>query len=91
VGLKAAFDLGNEGLGKLKVFKSLMQGFDIVLGLLLLALQALLGFEVTSLSGFGLFFGLSFGWGHGGFLRAVYLGRYGSKDTMPHPGCQWPA
>ena len=49
-----------------------MDGLDRVLGLSTLLLEAFLGFESTTFSGFGLFGGVSFHGGHGEFLRTVW-------------------
>ena len=48
-----------------------MEGLDVALGLPLLALVTLFGIETAPCEGFGVFFGVSFGWGHGAFLRMV--------------------
>jgi len=90
LGLQAAFDLGHQGLGEIQVLQGLMEGLDIVLGLDALLLEALLGFESTAFSGFGLFVGVSFHGGHGELLRTVLVFRLGSKETMPHLRRIWP-
>src|SRR5437879_8265547 len=81
---QAAFNLGYQRLGKIQVFEGLMDGLDRVLGLSTLLLEAVLGFESTTFSGFGLFGGVSFHGGHGEFLRIVWVVLLGSKETMPH-------
>jgi hypothetical protein len=63
-----------------------MESLNIVLGLGALLLEALLGFESTAFSGFGLFGGVSFHGGHGDLLRTVVVFRLGLKETMPHVG-----
>jgi hypothetical protein len=68
LGPQATFDLGHQGIGKIQVFEGLMDGFNIVLGLSALVLETFLGFELAAFSGFGLFVGISFGWGHGKLL-----------------------
>jgi hypothetical protein len=45
-----------------------MQGFDGLLCLATVAIEALLSVEATALSSFGLFAGVSFGLGHGDLL-----------------------
>jgi hypothetical protein len=51
--------------------ESLFQDLGSVLRLAAVTLQALLGFEVTTLSGFGMFFGVSLTGGHGEILHSV--------------------
>ena len=46
-----------------------MEGVDVSLCLSLLAFVALLGIEAPTLDGFGLFFSVRSGWGHGEVLR----------------------
>jgi hypothetical protein len=82
LGLHAAFDLGHQGVRKIQVDESLMDGFDIELSLGALVLEALLGFESAACSGFGLFLGVSLHRGHGEFLPlGVWLN---GKATLPH-------
>jgi len=45
-----------------------MQGLGGLLGLATVALEVLLSVEAAAPSGFGLFSGLSFRWGHDAFL-----------------------
>jgi len=63
LGSQAAFDLRDEVVGQAQVMESLVEGFDITLGLFLLAFVSLLSVE-TAPSGFGVFLCISFGWGH---------------------------
>ena len=81
LGLQAGFDLGHQGVGKIQVDERLMEGFDIELGLGTLVLEALLSFESTACSGFGLFLGVSCHWRHGEFLPLDV--RFNGKATMP--------
>src|SRR2546422_10902299 len=60
---------GPQRLGFSRDVEGLMDGLDRVLGLSTLLLEAVLGFESTTVSGFGLFGGGSFHGGHGEFLR----------------------
>jgi len=53
------------------------------LGLGALWLEAFLGFEATALSGFGLFFGISFGYGHGKLLRTVEVSDWVRRKPCP--------
>ena len=71
LGSQAAFDLGDEVVGQAQVMEGLVEGFDIALGLSLLAFVAFLGMQATPCDGLSLFSGVSFGWGHGEFLRTV--------------------
>jgi len=89
LGLQAAFDLGHQGIREIQVLQGLMEGLDIVLGLSALLPEALLGFESTAFSGFGLFVEVSFHGGHGELLRTVLEFLWGSKATMPHSGRIW--
>ncbi len=50
LGLQAAFNLGDQRIGKIQVFEGLMDGLDRALGLGALLLEALLGFESTACS-----------------------------------------
>jgi hypothetical protein len=50
---------------------SVLQDLSGRLCLAAVPLQALLGFEVAALSGFGLLFGVSFTWRHGVLLGSV--------------------
>jgi hypothetical protein len=59
-----------------------MEGFDIELGLGALVLEALLGFESTACSGFGLLLGVSCHGRHGDLLPLVV--EFNWKETMPH-------
>ena len=83
LGTQAAFDLGDQVVGQAEVVEGLMQGLDIALGLPLLAFVALFGIETAPFDGFGLFFGVSSGWGHGKLLRTVWSFRLCAKKTMP--------
>jgi hypothetical protein len=80
---------GHQGIREIQVLQGLMEGLDIVLGLSALLPEALLGFEATAFSGFGLFVEVSFHGGHGELLRTVLEFLWGSKATMPHSGRIW--
>ena len=54
-----ADDLSHQVFGQTQVLQSLMQGFSSPLSLALVALEALVRFEATTLSGFGVLFGVS--------------------------------
>ena len=49
--------------------ETLVEGVDSALRFSLLALMTFSGIEPTPLDGFGLFAGVSFGWGHGACLH----------------------
>ena len=68
---QATFDLSDQIIGKTQFLAGLMEGFDVALSLSLLALRTFLSMETTTLDGFGLFSGVSFGRGHGGCLRII--------------------
>jgi hypothetical protein len=51
--------------------ESLLQDLGGPLGLRAVALKAFSGSTATALSGFGLFFGVSFRWGHDALLETV--------------------
>jgi hypothetical protein len=51
--------------------EGLVEGVDIALGLSLLMLMAFFGVKTAALHRFCVFFGVSFGRGHGVFLRIV--------------------
>ena len=63
-----------------------MEDLSGSLRLLLIALQTRMRFAALALSGFGLFFGVSFDGGHGALLQTVMLAMHGWKDTMPPKG-----
>jgi len=69
---QAAFDLNDQVIGQAEVIEGLPERFDIVLGLALLVCMAFLSVEATTFDRFGLLFDISFGSGHGGFLRLVW-------------------
>jgi hypothetical protein len=71
LGSQAAFALGAEVVGQAQVREGVVEGFEIALGLSLLAFAAFLGMQATPCDGLSLFSGVSFGWGHGEFLRTV--------------------
>ena len=66
---QAPFDLSDQIIGKAQFLKGLMEGFDIALGLSLLALMTFFGIETTASNSFGLFFGVLSGGGHGDILH----------------------
>jgi hypothetical protein len=68
---QAAFDLQDEVVGQAQVMESLVEGFDITLGLFLLAFVSLLSVETPPRDGFGLLFDISFGADHGDVLRLM--------------------
>ncbi|MGH8071769.1 MAG: hypothetical protein ACRERE_42350 [Candidatus Entotheonellia bacterium] len=68
---QASFDLSHELFGEAQVLQSPLQGLGGLLRLAAVTLQALLGFEVATLSSFGVFFGVSCAWSHGALLRSV--------------------
>jgi hypothetical protein len=53
--------------------EGLLQDRGGVLRLKAITLKALPRFETAALSGFGLFFGVSVAWGHGGLLDSVWV------------------
>src|SRR4029450_2280611 len=82
VAVHAPFDLGHEVFRQPQVSEGLLKDFSGVLRLAAVTLQALLGFEVATLSSFRVLFGVSFAWGHGVLLRTVMLFRMGTKQSM---------
>ena len=60
-----------------------MQGLSSLLRLATVALEALLSVEATALSGFSLFFGVSFGLGHDDLLCIGMRSIRDTKETMP--------
>jgi hypothetical protein len=61
-----------------------MQGFGGLLGLAPVALKAILSVAAAALSGFGLFSGISFGWGHDDLLGIGMSSVLDTKETMSH-------
>jgi len=84
LGLHAACNLGDQRIGTIQGFESLMDRRDRGLGLGTLVLEAFLGLEATALSGLGWFGGVSFHGGHGALLRTVGGILLGSKETRAH-------
>jgi hypothetical protein len=72
LGAQAAFDLDDEVIGQAEVIEGLTERFDIALGLSLLVCMAVLSVEATPFDSFSLLFDISFGSGHGRFLRLVW-------------------
>jgi hypothetical protein len=68
---QAAFDLCDEVVGQAQVMESLVEGFDITLGLFLLAFVSLLSVETTPCDSFGLLFDGSSGADHRDVLRLM--------------------
>jgi hypothetical protein len=68
---QASFNLGYEVFRKPQVIKGLLEGLGGVLRLAAVAREALLRGAIPALSRFGLFFGVSFRWGHAALLDAM--------------------
>jgi hypothetical protein len=69
---QAPCDLGHEVVRKPQVIERLLEGLGSVLRLAAVTCEALLCLQVAPVSGFGMFFGASFGWGHGVLQCAVW-------------------
>ncbi len=78
----AAFDLRHEVCWQAQGLYGLVQSLCSPLRLTPVALQAFMRLSATALSGFGVFFGVSFAGGPRGLLPTVMLARHGEKDTM---------
>src|SRR5688500_18235457 len=61
-----------------------MEGFGSLLRLAPVALEALLGVAATAHSGFSLFSGVSFGWGHADLVCIVMRSILDIRETMSH-------
>jgi hypothetical protein len=61
-----------------------MSGLGDLLGLATVTLEALLRMVAAALSGFRLFFGISFSRRHGDLLHTVIISRRGMKETLSH-------
>src|SRR5687768_3359915 len=61
-----------------------MEGFGSLLRLAPVALEALLGVAAPAHSGFGLFSGVSFGWGHADLVCIVMRSIPDIRETMSH-------
>src|SRR2546430_7922304 len=61
-----------------------MQGFGGLLRLVPITVEALLSVTTAALSGFGVFFRVSFGLGHDALLRIVIISRPDIKETRSH-------
>jgi hypothetical protein len=62
--VQAPFDLGHQGFRKPQGIEGLLEGLGGPLRLTAVACEALLRCAATALSGFGVFFDISFGCGH---------------------------
>ena len=70
--LQAPFDLGDEVFRKPQVIERLLEGLGSLLRLAVVTCETLLSLQAAPVSGFGMFFGISFGWGHGMLQCAVW-------------------
>jgi hypothetical protein len=68
---QAALNLGHQVFRDAQVLESLLQDRSSVLRLAAITCEALLRLQATALSGFSLFFGVSFRWAHAGLLDAM--------------------
>jgi hypothetical protein len=66
---QAPFDLKDQVIGHAQVQESLVEGFNVALGLFLLAFVAFFGVETAPPHSFGLFFGVWSGGSHGDILH----------------------
>jgi hypothetical protein len=73
---QASCDLRHEIFRKPQVIKRLLEGLGRLLCLAAVTYETFLGLQATPVSGFSLFFGISFGWGHD-VLRCVVWGLLG--------------
>jgi hypothetical protein len=71
LGSQAAFDLRDEIGGQAQVMQGLVEGFNITLGLFLLAFVSLWSIETPPRDGFGLLSDISFGAEHGDVLHLM--------------------
>ena len=62
---QAPFDLGHKVVRQPQVIEGLLEGLGCMLRLAAVTCEALLCVQVAPVSGFRLFLGASFGWGHG--------------------------
>jgi hypothetical protein len=67
------FELGHQVFGEAQVLESLRQDLGGMLCLAAITGEALLRLQATALSGFGLFFGVSFRWGHDALLDSEWV------------------
>jgi hypothetical protein len=72
------FDLGHKVARKPQALKGLLEGLSSLLCLAAITCEALLGLQAAPVSGFDMFFGTSFGWGHR-VLRCSVWGLYGCR------------
>src|SRR6516162_9128987 len=69
---QAPCDLGHQVFRKTQVMEGLLQGLRGLLRLTAVTLQALLGFQVATLAGFGVLFGVSCAADHGVLLYSLW-------------------
>ena len=80
-----SFDLGHEVVRQPQVIEGLSEGLGGVLRLAAVARETLVGFEVATLSSFGVFFGVSVAWGHGALLDSVWICEDGVTSASACP------
>jgi hypothetical protein len=83
---QAAFELLDEIVRQADVVQGLFEGLDGTLRLGMVALEAFRSSAATALSGFGLFFGVSFASGHGALLGSGwFFSGCRLPKRKPHP------
>jgi hypothetical protein len=70
---QTTFKLGHQVFGEAQVLQSVLEGLSGPLCLASVPLKALVSFEAVALSGFGVLFGVSVGWGHGELLGTGWI------------------
>jgi hypothetical protein len=68
---QTAFDFGHEIVRQPQVIEGLLEGLSGPLRLAAITCKALLRCAITTASGFGVFFDISLGEGHGAFLCSM--------------------
>ena len=79
---QASFELLDQVVGQTQGMQRVFERLNGSLGLLLIMPQPFVSCVPTALSGFGLFFGVSFAGGHSVLLQTVVLAIHGEKETM---------
>jgi hypothetical protein len=67
------FDLGHEVFRQPQGIEGLLESLSRLLRLAVITCEARLCLQVAPVSGFGMCFGVSFGWRHGALLYTVVL------------------
>jgi hypothetical protein len=81
----AACAFAPQGVRQAHVLQGVVEGLGGPLGVAPILLQTFLSVTTAALASFGVFFRVSFCWGHDDLLRIVIMSIPDRKETMSHP------